>query len=868
MIQVKLLRLVLAMLGIFMIAHFASAETTAIPARAVAAPSSVSLPLGVAPCTGPSATCPGTDQGSGKKTAAAVNPLAGVAGVKPGQSTEPGKSAQTGSTIVSAPDPLAVVPQTANQTGDAELSSVEKALSDGNANAEWKPQQFQTGQLRQFGYSFFRSAIDTFAPQTDIPVGPDYTVGPGDSIILSAWGSLEGTFSLEVSRNGEIQLPRVGPLKVWGASYQRLPELIWNALARVYRDFEISVTMGKLKVIKVYVVGEVHNPGDYNISSLATVINALSAAGGPLKTGSMRKISIRRSGKIVDTVDLYDFLLKGDKSRDIRLQSGDTVFVPVIGPTAGVTGSVKRPAIYELKGEDNLKELLELSGGLLSTGYLQRVQISRVTAHDRKTVNEFNLDPKGGERSPEALASSIPVRDLDLVKVFPILGMMRDQVRLEGFVLRPGDYAFKPGMRISSLLLPDNTLPEYYREAGEITRLFPPDLHPEKIIFNPAKALTGDQTYDLELQEFDVVRLFSRWEMEEMPKVRINGEVQKPGEYRYFKNMTVRDLLLMAGNPKLTAYMKSAEISRIKQSEGSVKSYPITINLEKALAGDKEANIPLDAFDELTIRKIPNWSEETDRYITLKGEFVFPGTYPIYKGERLSSLIARAGGFTPKAYFGGAKFTRVSVQKDQQARMDEALAIAEQDIMSKQSEQATVATSKEELEATKVALETLMKSVAKLKGAKAEGRMVIRLCELDCFRGLPHDVELMGGDVLEVPAQPNSVNVFGRVYNQTALVHEEGRDVSYYLEKVGGATKDADTSEAYIIRADGSVKSYQNAPGFLLYNSFFATEINPGDSIVVPQRIERTAWLRDIKDVTTILSQIAITAGTVLLGLR
>lgn len=769
--------------------------------------------------------------------------------------------------LSSAPAPESEIPVKGAQTDNAPLSAVEKAVSDSAGTDMVQPQEFKPDQLRQFGYDFFHSGNDSFAAQIDIPVGPDYTIGPGDNIILSAWGTLEGTYLLEVNRSGEIQLPSVGSLKVWGASFERLPALIHNALAKVYRDFEINVTMGKLRVIKVYVVGEVHSPGDYNISSLSTVINALAAAGGPLKSGSLRTITIRRSGKVVDTVDLYDFFLKGDKSRDIRLQSGDTVFVPVVGATVGVTGSVKRPAIYELKDEHNLNDLLELSGGLLPTGFLQRVQISRVVAHDRKTVNDFNLDPKGGV-GPESLARLIPVRDLDLVRVFPISAMKRDQVRLEGYVLRPGDYAFKLGMRISDLLTPDNILPEYFRDAGEITRLVAPDFHPEKIIFNAAKAVAGDSTANLELQELDTVRLFSRWEMEEMPTVRINGEVQKPGEYRFYEHMSVRDLLVMAGNPKLTAYMTKAEINRIRRTGDSVTSYPITINLEHALADDKDSNIPLAPFDELTIRKIPNWTDETDRYVTLKGEFVFPGTYPIYKGEKLSSLIVRAGGFTPKAYLIGAKFTRVSVQQDQQLRMDELLARAEQDVLRMQSEKAAVAASKEELDAINSSLDGLMRGIAKLKSAKAEGRVVMNLRELDKFTGSSHDVELLGGDVLEVSKRPSAVNVFGRVFNPTSLMYEDGEDISGYLKRVGGTTADAEVDETYVIRVDGSIMSRQNAPSFLFYNRFFSTALDPGDSIVVPQRIERTAWMRNIKDVTTILAQLAITAGTVMLGLR
>jgi len=752
---------------------------------------------------------------------------------------------------------------------DQPPSAIEKALLDRNVVTEKaKPQVFQPVPLRQFGYSFFRLAGDSFAPQMDIPVGPDYTVGPGDTVILSAWGSLEGTFPLGINRNGEIQLPRVGPLKVWGVSIERLPTLIRSALAKVYRDFDINVTMGRLKVIKVYVVGEVNNPGDYNVSALSTVINALSAAGGPLKAGSLRNITIRRSGKIVETIDLYDFFLNGDKSRDIRLQSGDTVFVPTIGPTVGITGSVKRPAIYELREENTLKDLLKLAGGMLPTGHLQRVQISRVTAHDRKTVDDFNLDSKSGERGSENVAGSIPVRDLDLVKIFPIDNLMRDKVRLMGYVLRPGEYAFKTGMRISSLLLPDNTLPEYYREAGEITRLFPPDFHPEKIIFNPAKAITGDQRYDLELQELDTVRIFSRWDMEEMPKVSVNGEVQRPGEYRYFTNMRVRDLLLQAGNPKNNAYLKNAEINRLSIQNEKAQSQSIVINLEEVLKANPEHNITLHPFDELTVRRIPNWNDIKERYVMLSGEFVFPGIYPIYKGERLSSVISRAGGFSDKAYPRGAKFTRETVRKQQQLRMEEILDRAEEELLAKQTASMSAALSKEELDATKAALEGLQRSITLLRTKKAEGRMVIGLSTPEGLVGSAADVELVGGDELNIPPDPFSVNVLGHVYNPTAAVYVKGHDVRHYLDHVGGANSTGDEDEVYLVKADGSVFSKKQSRSFLSYNSFLSRSVDSGDTIVVPQRIEKTAWMREIKDITSILANIALSAGTIILGFK
>ena len=290
-----------------------------------------------------------------------------------------------------------------------------------------------------------------FAPVIDAPVGPDYVIGPGDTLVVTTWGSLDGVWPLEVNRSGEIVLPRVGAVKVWGATFAKVPDMIRSSLSRVFKNAQVNVTMGKLRHIKVYLVGEVTYPGDYDLSSLSTVINALAAAGGPTKNGSLRSIQLLRAGQIVENIDLYDFFLKGDKSRDIRLQPGDTVHVPIIGKVAGISGNVRRPAIYELKNEVNLKDLIELAGGFNPSGYLNRLQISRVVSHSKKLVTDFSLDPKLGDKELEEKTKGITIQDLDLVKVFPIDLTVRDNVRLDGYVLRPGLYALKPGMRVKRL---------------------------------------------------------------------------------------------------------------------------------------------------------------------------------------------------------------------------------------------------------------------------------------------------------------------------------------------------------------------------------------------------------------------------------
>jgi len=754
-----------------------------------------------------------------------------------------------------------------SQTVPLEVSALEKAVAVAGKGAEFaQPQPYQAGELSQFGYNFFRPTAAGFAPLTDVPVSADYPLGPGDRITLHLWGSVEGTHELEVNRNGEIFLPRVGGVKVWGVTFGKLHGVVKASLAKAYKDFDLNVTMGKLRVIKVFVVGEVRAPGDYNLNALSTLINALSAAGGPLKSGTLRNVQVKRSGQTVETVDLYDFFLKGDKSRDIRLQPGDTIFVPVIGRVATVAGNVKRPAIYELREEKNLADLIDLAGGFLPTGYLQRVHVLRVEAHEKNMVADFNVDPKNAGKSLQQTLAAITIQDMDIVRVFPIDATLRGHVRLVGYALRPGDYALQPGMRLSNLLQQDNLLPEFYNAAAKITRLHPPDYHPETLFVNLARALASDPAHDLELKEFDTVQVFSRWEMEEMPKVRVSGEVQRPGQYRLSSNMTVRDLLMEAGNLKITAYLKNAEISRTDRTGESVSTFPITISLEEAIKGNPKDNLLLLPLDELTVRKIPNWSEEIERYVTLKGEFRFPGVYPVFKGDKLDTVIKRAGGFTDRAYLRGAKFTRQSIKELQQKRMREVLMKTELEITKKQADLAAVASSKEEIEATRAALEGLKRNVELLQSVEAEGRLVINLQDAEGFANSVNNVVVQGGDILEIPQTPSSVNVLGQVYNPTSLIPVETGDVAYYLAKAGGPNQDADESSIYVVKVDGTVLSRQQYSMFrnLVFSGFMAESMEPGDTIIVPQQFEKIAWMREIKDMTMILGQIALSAGVLI----
>ncbi len=749
------------------------------------------------------------------------------------------------------------------------MSPLEQSMSSDGEQDTKKPHPFIVGMINQFGYNFF-SDPSVFAPLIDAPVGPDYIVGPGDTLVVTTWGSIDGVWQVEVNRSGEIILPRVGAVKVWGVTFAKVPDVIREHLSRVFREVQLNVTMGKLRLIKVYLVGEVASPGDYDVSSLSTVINALAAAGGPTKNGSLRSIQVMRNGKVAETVDLYDFFLKGDKSRDIRLQSGDTVNVPIIGKVAGVAGNVRRPAIYELKNEKNLKDLIELAGGFNPSGYLNRLQISRIDAHSKKMIADFSLDPKLAEKELEEKAKGIAIQDQDLVKIFPIDFTARDNVRLDGYVLRPGPYALKPGMRVKDLIGKDNILPESYSDTIEIIRMIPPDFHPEAIYLNLDRAMKGNESDNILLTEFDNVRVFNRWEMQEMPRARINGDVQRPGEYRVLNKMTLRDLVLAAGNVRKTAYLKSVEITRSDIIDGKVQSHIINVALDEAMKGNPKDNILLKDMDEVVVRRVPDWKEETDRYFNIRGEVRFPGVYPLLPGEKLSSLITRAGGYTERAYLKGAKFTRKSVAEIQQKRMDEIVARTESDIIQKQQDLASTAASKEELEATKSILTGMKGSLDKLKLAKAEGRISFQLAPIEKLTDSPNDLPLQGGDTLEIPQSTNSVQVYGEVYNPTTIIALPGKNVAYYLKKAGGPTINADEDSTYVIKVDGTVVSSQQSKSGIHWDDetrrwttggFKSLVLDSGDTIVVPQNLDKIAWMREIKDIATIIGQIALTAG-------
>jgi protein involved in polysaccharide export with SLBB domain len=697
-------------------------------------------------------------------------------------------------------------------------------------------------------------------PSTNVPVGPDYVIAPGDETRISVWGSVEGTWSAVVDRDGNISLPKVGTLGVTGLNFQQLRELLFREVSKYYKDFEMSVTMGQLRTMTVYVVGNDRAPGAYSVPSLSTIINVLMMAGGPSKTGTMRDIQVKRNGETIARLDLYDFLISGDKSKDQRLLPEDVIFVPPIGPIVGVAGNVDRPAIYELKGKTLLSEAIKLAGGVTAAAYLQRVQVERVFQRQTKIIVDVNLDKFKGKLD-------IPLQDGDIVKVFPIVPLVTNKVVLQGNVRRPGEYEWKAGMRAKDLLPSvQSLLPETFLNYALITRLVPPDYHQEYRSFDlEAVLIRNDSENNILLDPYDIITVYNKWDVIQREKVRITGAVNKPGEFEFRPNMKLSDLLKLGGGFRKFAYTSKAELTRVTPMDTGPLTELISVNAEEALAGNPEHDVVLQENDYLFVRAVPDW--HLYQKVTLTGEVKFPGDYALKKAERLSSLFDRAGGFTDKAYTRGAVLTRLSVKDNQQKQLNDMVAKLERELLAISS--ADVAGSADANDAQILVTETKQKQVflSSLKQIQATGRMVVNVEEARRLRNSALDIEMEDGDVLNIPLNPQTIQVIGAVNSQANFVYEPTKDYAYYVDRAGGFSRTADKGELYIVKVDGS--TIRPGGGLFWNTSAHQWEsgsqrlIEPGDTIVVPEQLERIAWLRNLKDWTQILYQSALGAAVV-----
>jgi polysaccharide biosynthesis/export protein len=776
---------------------------------------------------------------------------------------------------------------------------------------------------RRFGISVFENeAQNPDLIPMDLPAGPDYVVGPGDGLAIDLWGSVSRRIYRTVDREGRLSLPEVAPVLVSGKSLADVQQSVQQVLRTQFRDVSADVSLSRLRTVRVYVVGDVANPGAYDISSLSTPLNALFAAGGPTPRGSLRIVRQIRGDQTVQTVDLYDLLLHGVRSDMQRLENGDSVMVPPIGPQVTVEGMVRRPAIYELKDERSLSSVLELAGGLLPTATLRHIEVQRTVAHQKQTMLSLDIPASDDDAAATKKLDSFEIQDGDRIRIFPIAQGTDDAVYLEGYVIRPGRYSYHQGMRVTDLVSSfKDLLPEPSLEYAEIIRLNAPDFHPSVESFDLQEAL-ADPSKAPVLQAMDTVRIFSRFDFENPPSVSVLGDVRGPGTYRTSGQIHVADAVHLAGGLAPDAEVGDAQVFRYLP-DGQAKIF--SVNLDEALAGDPAANIMLEPRDRLlihkspsaeqpatvyimgevgkpgryplttnmtvadlikvggglkpsadtqvgdlthyewagqtqlngqhqpiqisealsgnpgenqplhngdvvSIRQLPNWGD-LGATITVRGEVKHPGTYGIRPGERLSSVLERAGGFLPDAYPYGAILQRIQVREVEQKEQDKLI------LRVKDAEgglQSMPDQTPPEKQAKEMALGQYQATLLQLTTNAPAGRVPIRIsANIDHWKGNVADVNVRAGDTLFIPKRPDYVMVTGQVFNPTAVSYHPGRSAKWYLEQAGGPTATANRKAIFVIRADGSVIGQKDS---LWSGSALGATLEPGDTVVVPEK--------------------------------
>jgi len=626
-----------------------------------------------------------------------------------------------------------------------------------------------------YGASLFRQPLSTFAPVENVPVPADYVVGPGDELYLRLWGQLNVELRATVDRNGQVFVPKVGTITVAGVHASSLDGYFRQQIERIYRNFELSVTLGKLRSIEIFFLGEAGRPGTYTISSLSTLVNAIFTAGGPAPQGSMRHIQVKRDGQRITDFDLYDLLLKGDKSKDVSLMTGDVIFIAPVGPQIAIAGSVNTPGIYELKDEQTiLADALELAAGLNSVADGSKATVERIDQHQIRSVAEFALTPSGQQQM---------VKDGDIIRISSIIPRFNNAVTLRGNVANPGRYPWRPGMRVR-------------------------DLIPDK----------------------EILLTRSYWQSENALVTGSATRYEKPLESKADEDRLRIEVKLSA--PEIN--WDYAALQRLNSVDLSTTLIPFSLG-KAVLEGDETNNLELRAGDIITIFSQHDISVPIKRQtilVRVEGEVRVPGIYRMQQGDTLREILERVGGLTENAYLFGTQFTRESARREQQAALDRITMEMEAQI-----EQKSIGNTRSNPEnAAAIAAQSASQQalVRQLRAAKASGRVVLQLKPNDNSLAAVPSVALEDADHVLVPSQGQMVSVVGSVYNQSSFLYRKGATVGDYVRESGGGNATADLRHMLLVRADGSVIGHTSI--FKHFGeSFTSTRVLPGDAIVIPR---------------------------------
>jgi len=793
-------------------------------------------------------------------------------------------------------------------------------------------------ELKPFGYELFAGEPKSFSPTGYAPVPSNYIMGIGDTIKVQLFGKENRSYDLTIDREGKIVVPDLGELNVAGLSYTLMQELIQSQVKQRLIGFNAAVSMGELRSIQVFIAGEAYKPGSYTISSLSTISQALYLAGGFSDIASLRSIRLMRAGEVVLDFDLYDLLLEGDASDDKMLQSGDVVFIPARGDMVTVKGEVKRPALYELKGGETLKDAIRFAGGSEDNAYLSSAQLQRIVKGKRliSTVDltsekHLNKELQGG----------------DVLTLREVSDSLDNSLLLVGAVTRPGHYEWYEGIRLNDVLRDSrhDLLEQADLAYGLVVRETGPQRDLSLYQFNVAEAISGKTEENLVLEERDQIVIFSRYQTEEQeeqqlsrftlteqerqaderqemlaeyrhsfledlvqsktgteeelsnrqrapladlfgspdeddveiadedlafysrdkllepimqrmerqrtsngntPLVYVAGEVTHPGVYPLVENASVSRLLDAAGGVKDSAYLKRAEVTRFEFNKDTARTDYLSVALNDVLNG--EMDVPLQGRDRLNVLSIPEWQNTYE--VTLKGEVRFPGTYAIKRGETLTQLIERAGGFTDHAFIEGAVFTREELRKQEQERKK----ILAQELQREVAGNMLTGTGD-----SRVSYSEVRTLLADLLSAEPVGRLIMDLPKLLAGNGA-NNVQLKDGDTLHVPSRKDSISIMGEVQMATSYRFDPELTVDEYLSRSGGTKEKADEERIYIVKANGAIERYEGGSSWFSFSN--NSQLGPGDTIIVPMDTTYTENLELWSQVTGIIynSAVAIAA--------
>ena len=684
--------------------------------------------------------------------------------------------------------------------------------------------------LKPFGYDLFANAPTTFAPAASIPVSSDYLLGPGDTLDILFYGKTNTAFSLEINREGFVDFPQLGPVGLAGLTYGEAKDMLQARIAAQIIGTQVSISMGSLRSMQVFVLGEAFKPGAYTVSSLSTITHALVSSGGVSDIGSLRNIQLKRQGKLVATLDLYDLLLAGDTSNDVRVQAADVIYIPTVGDLASIEGQVLRPAIYELKGTESIQDLVELAGGMGPKAFAQSARLQRINFDGFMTTLDVDLT-----QSEDKSAS---LRGGDHLTVDAITNYKKDVVSLQGAVRHEGDFAWRDGMRVSDIVATRDKLnPDADLGAVMLVREIPNSADIEMLIFSFERVLADFSSEDNQrLMSRDKIIVLSAYgdratqispyitQLKRQATlgtsakiVASGGTVRFPGEYPLVEGMSINDLIRLSGGLLESAYSQTAEIARIDLSNPNRAVSSIVVS---SLTGS--SSMALQPSDYVEFRTIPDFRET--QTISLEGEFVFPGVYAFDKGETLSSIIQRAGGFTDEAFAGGSVFLREALRAREEQELKRLTETLQAEL---QAETLSEANSDIDIDQTQLALQE--KALEELSALQASGRLVIPLEAIVNFAA--EDILLRADDRLLVPKFNQEVTVIGEVHRPISYLYEPGFSQADYIDQSGGLKQSADKKGIYVVKASGRV--IKPTRGFFKFRSAQA-EVGPGDTIVVP----------------------------------